>query len=357
MVFKGAVPATGLPSGNDKVSIGDTYIMAAGSGNVTAEGAEATTGDILIAYSATGVEDDDGYIASANIKWTLVPGNEEDTTYTFSADDNNLILTSDVSGDQGQKVAVSGDAAVSLTADENKLQVAHATTSTDGLSTPEGTKEQLDYNDATGFTVVTGVTANKYGHVTGITASKIALPGTHVLEHKADTGATELKDGKAGNVVGSIDVDGSGVITVTSTDNGKGSNYVVSHNQLTDAQKAVPTAPADSSATPLAHNGYFTAVTGATRDAYGHVTGYTVSKYKLPADNNTTYELSGATVVASGTNGVKITDTLTDSISGNADSKSEFVLNSSNTNLTVTATAATNNNPPAVTIGLVWGSF
>jgi hypothetical protein len=65
------------------------------------------------------------------------------------------------------------------------LQVAHETTSTNGLSTPDGTREQLGYNDATGFTVVTGVTANKYGHVTGITASKIVLPGTHILAHNS----------------------------------------------------------------------------------------------------------------------------------------------------------------------------
>lgn len=355
MVFKGAVPQSGLPSGDDKVSIGDTYIMADGSGSVTQEGTIATTGDILIAYSATGQEEADGYIASANIKWTLVPGNEEDTTYTFSANDNNLILTSNETGDEGQKIAVKGDAAVSLTANDNKLQVTHATTSANGLSTPAGTKVQLPYNDETGFTVVTGVTANKYGHVTGITASKIALPDTHKLAHNATTGATELKDGKAGNVVGSIDIDGTGVITVTSTENTNknGSNYVVSHNELSKAQKVVPVAPADADATVLTHEGYFTAVTGATRDAYGHVTGYTVSKYKLPVDKDTTYALSGATVAASGTNGVKITDTLTDNVSGNSDSKSEFVLKSENTNLTVGVGTGT----AEVTLGLVWGTF
>lgn len=355
MVFKGAVPKSGLPSGDDKVSIGDTYIMADGSGSVTQEGTIATTGDILIAYSATGQEEADGYIASANIKWTLVPGNEEDTTYTFSANDNNLILTSSVAGDSSE-ITVNGDAAVSLTANDNKLQVTHATTSKNGLSTPtDAEKVQLPYNDATGFTVVTGVTANKYGHVTGITASKIALPDTHKLVHNATSGATELKDGKAGNVVGSIDINGTGVITVTSTENAdkNGSNYVVSHKELSDDQKVVPAAPADAVATVLTHEGYFTAVTGATRDACGHVTGYTVSKYKLPVDKDTTYALSGATVATSGTNGVKITDTLTDNVSGNSDSKSEFVLKSKNTNLTIGVGTGT----AEVTLGLVWGTF
>jgi hypothetical protein len=134
MVFKGSVPSTGLPSGNDAVSIGDTYIMASGSGSVTQEGTTAAMGDILIAYSATGAEEADGYIASENIKWTLVPGNEEDTTYEIGTDSNKIILTSSVAGDSTE-IAVSGDDAVSLTASEDKLQAAHAVINNDGLST------------------------------------------------------------------------------------------------------------------------------------------------------------------------------------------------------------------------------
>ena len=344
MVFKGALPSA-FPT---NPSIGDTYIVNSAS-TLAIDGKTLEIGDLVI---ASGTENANGVIT--NPTWILVESYETDTTYEIGTDNNKIILTSSVAGDNSE-ITVSGDDAVSLSASGDKLQATHATTSTNGLSTPDGTKVQLPYNDATGFTVVTGVTANKYGHVTGITASKIALPGTHTLEHNSNTGATELKEGKAGSVVGSIDVNGSGIITVAVVDNGKGTDYTVSHDELTATQKVVPTAPAD--ATPLEHTDDFTAITGVTRDAYGHVTGYTVSKYQLPADKDTTYELSGATIVASGTNGVKITDTLTDSVSGNADSKSEFVLNSSNANLTVTATAAADGNPPIVTVGLVWGSF
>lgn len=344
MVFKGALPSA-FPT---NPSIGDTYIVNSAS-TLAIDGKTLEIGDLVI---ASGTENANGVIT--NPTWILVESYETDTTYEIGTDNNKIILTSSVAGDNSE-ITVSGDDAVSLSASGDKLQATHATTSTNGLSTPDGTKVQLPYNDATGFTVVTGVTANKYGHVTGITASKIALPGTHTLEHNSNTGATELKEGKAGSVVGSIDVNGSGIITVAVADNGKGTDYTVSHDELTATQKVVPTAPAD--ATPLGHTDDFTAITGVTRDAYGHVTGYTVSKYQLPADKDTTYELSGATIVASGTNGVKITDTLTDSVSGNADSKSEFVLNSSNANLTVTAAAAADGNPPIVTVGLVWGSF
>ena len=344
MVFKGALPSA-FPT---NPSIGDTYIVNSAS-TLAIDGKTLEIGDLVI---ASGTENANGVIT--NPTWILVESYETDTTYEIGTDNNKIILTSSVAGDNSE-ITVSGDDAVSLSASGDKLQATHATTSTNGLSTPDGTKVQLPYNDAPGFTVVTGVTANKYGHVTGITASKIALPGTHTLEHNSNTGATELKEGKAGSVVGSIDVNGSGIITVAVADNGKGTDYTVSHDELTATQKVVPTAPAD--ATPLGHTDDFTAITGVTRDAYGHVTGYTVSKYQLPADKDTTYELSGATIVASGTNGVKITDTLTDSVSGNADSKSEFVLNSSNANLTVTATAAADGNPPIVTVGLVWGSF
>jgi hypothetical protein len=343
MVFKGALPSA-FPT---QPSIGDTYIVNAAT-TLAIDGKTLEVGDLVI---ASGTENANGVIT--NPTWILVESNEIDTTYEIGTSDNKIILTSSVAGDSTE-IAVNGDDAVSLTASGNNLQAAHAVIDANGLSTPNGAKVQLDYNDATGFTVVTGVTANKYGHVTGITASKIALPGTHVLAHNASTGATELKDGKAGNVVGSIDIDGAkdGVITVTSAENdGKnGTNYTVSHNKLTTTQQVKPTAPANDNATLLAHEGYFTAITDATRDAYGHVTGYTVSKYKLPADKDTTYTLSGA-IAKEGTNGVKITDTLTDNVSGNTDTKSEFVLKSDNTNLTVTAAATT------VTIDLVWGSF
>lgn len=36
----------------------------------------------------------------------------------------------------------------------------------------------------------------------------------------------------------------------------------------------------------------FTAITNITSDTHGHVTGYTIDKFQLPADNNTTYDLS-----------------------------------------------------------------
>lgn len=36
----------------------------------------------------------------------------------------------------------------------------------------------------------------------------------------------------------------------------------------------------------------FTAITNITSDNHGHVTGYTVDKFQLPADNNTTYDLT-----------------------------------------------------------------
>ena len=36
----------------------------------------------------------------------------------------------------------------------------------------------------------------------------------------------------------------------------------------------------------------FTAITNITSDSHGHVTGYTVDKFQLPADNNTTYDLT-----------------------------------------------------------------
>ena len=48
----------------------------------------------------------------------------------------------------------------------------------------------------------------------------------------------------------------------------------------------------------LIHGGTFTVVTAVARDATGHVSGYTTKEFTMPADNNTTYELSGKATVS-----------------------------------------------------------
>lgn len=346
MVFKGELPAA-WPS---NPSIGDTYIVTADS-TLAINGKTLQKGDIVIASG----EEDDGVI-TGTVTWILVESEEIDTTYTIAAVGDKITLTPSTSSgddDQIQTIELTDDGVVTLSTNNGAIKAEHSKTNPTDTA-PTGISA-LDYADENGFLVVTNIDANEYGHVTNIESAKIQLPGTHKLAHNATSGATELKDGKAGNVVGSINIDGTGVITVTSAENTSknGSDYIVKHNELSDTQKVVPSAPTDANATVLTHEGYFTAVTGATRDAYGHVTGYTVSKYKLPVDKDTTYALSGATVAASGTNGVKITDTLTDNVSGNSDSKSEFVLKSENTNLTIGVGTGT----AEVTLGLVWGTF
>lgn len=356
MVFKGALPAA-FPS---NPSIGDTYIVNADS-SLAIDGKTLQKGDIVI---ASGTEDDNGVIATPT--WILVEANEIDTTYTLAAVGDYIALTpSTATGDdtQIQKIALTDDTVVTLSTTTKKIQdgnsektidaikVEHSTTNPEDKAPTDVT--QLNYADANGFLVVTNVDANEYGHVTKIESAKIQLPGVQTLSHNAETGATELINGKSGDPVGSIDIDGSGIITVEAEDNGQGTNYTISHN---DANWTEPTTPEDEAAEILESNKCFTAVTGVNKDNYGHITGYTVSKYKLPVDKDTTYTLSG-TVTAEGVNSVKITDTLTDNVSGNADTKSEFVLKSDNTNLTVAATAATNDNPSTVTIDLVWGTF
>lgn len=44
--------------------------------------------------------------------------------------------------------------------------------------------------------------------------------------------------------------------------------------------------PTDSGTTPLGYEGTFTAITGATKDDYGHITGITTSTFKLPVSDS-----------------------------------------------------------------------
>lgn len=328
MIFKGSV--TELPS---SASIGDTYIVGDGTFTVPGEGV-ATAGDIIVAYSTTGAESANGTIASADLKWTLIPGNETDTTYTLSAASNKITLTP--SSGNAQNVTLADDDVVTLTSAGNTITANHA--KNNPTSTKNSTASTLAHGGE--VMVVTDVTANDYGHVTSIKAQKYKLPAAHSLAHGATSGNAQLKDG-AGNVVGEIDVVDGTRINVTASDNTHGANFTVNHA----TGKATETR--NTTASTLAYDGEFTVVTDVTQssDNTGHLATIKTQKYKMPALK--TYALSGATVSAAN-NIATITDTLKDG-DGTAAGTSVFSLGSSSLEVAATGTQ--------VNVNLVWGSF
>ena len=340
--YKGTVGTNGtvttLPTAS--VQIGDTYkVASAGTyGSIKCE-----VGDLLI---ATGTEGTDGFITSSTLVWThIAQGSDTDTTYTLTGAGNKITLKGNTNSTND--ITVEGGTNISATVASNKLTVAHSTvTRTDTPAT-----ETTTLAHGAEVEVVTGVTSSTTGHVTGITTTKYKLPGdnntTYTLPAEQVTANEQSKitltsNGGAKDVV-NFKADRS---TNTSLSvNGSADTITYKH---TDYSYSNPT-DMTSNTNALTHGGKLKIVTGANV-TNGHITGLTTTEYTLPADNNTTYTLSGTTAAAtvSGyTSAVKVTD----SLDANAGSDSSFAHTITSNSLKLTAGTKTYN------IDLEWGTF
>ena len=147
------------------------------------------------------------------------------------------------------------------------------------------TANQILVSNANGKFTLTNLSAIKAGDAssadTADTANKVAntfdisVGGSDVLTFNGSTNKTIAFKGD-----GSTSVSHSnGIITISSTD----TKYT--HPALGSGATAVDTS-AITAATP-SHGGKFTIVTGATRDASGHITKVVTQQITLPADSNT----------------------------------------------------------------------
>lgn len=121
------------------------------------------------------------------------------------------------------------------------------------------------------FTVVDSVTTNTTGHITAVNVKTVTLPSDN--DHTTSVSTTDTGD--------------SG-LAVTNSTSGNNTNYDVHHKAVTQNNT---TATASTS-----FGGDFTAISGITRDSYGHVTGVETKTFTLPtpeAATNTTYDLKG----------------------------------------------------------------
>lgn len=330
------------------VSLGDTWIVASGKIVVT-DAYDNTTvadkGDIII---ASGTENSDGIIPTANVKWIVIEGAEKDTTYTLSAANNKIDLKEKVSGASAGSLTLADDDIVTLTSSGNTITAAHKSIT---VSKPAAKGATPAHGGS--FTVVTGVTDDGYGHVSEIETTTVTLPAiadqtnNHLLDADKNAKSVSLKNSSTaerGKIVFNNGTDITSAMTVSDNANGDTATVTFSHNAVTRTDAVDNTG---TSTTPASANSTFAVVTGVKTSATGHVEGITTKYFKA---TDTKFKLSGATVSAAN-NTATVTDTLKTE-GGAAAGTSAFSIGAAATgNLTVTASGT------QVNLGLVWGTF
>lgn len=235
--FKGAVAdAAALTSltDADSVSIGDVY-KASGSFNVASaiqskvSAGSIKTGDLLIATSTNGTEDDDGYIAAANIKWEVIPSGDEPwvggavsatsaASPFFEVQDKNnspattlLKVTFDNTDSANNLIEIKSKGTTSAT--DFKLEAIHKSvtrtdttnstlSSTDSDSVSSG-KIKFFALDTTTTNNSTGIVSDSCGHITAVKGKVVTLQHNYLT---ALTATPSISSSKGQIVFGANDV-------------------------------------------------------------------------------------------------------------------------------------------------------
>ena len=367
MTYKGTVGTGGtvsvLPGVSDNVKIGDTYKVSVAG---TYANQAAKVGDLFIATGTEAVTNGikSEYITS-NLAWTYVPsGDEFDSQYDLSISNNIITLSSNISGDSGDDIEFIGGnkIGVSTDASASSLTINHDSITTNGAVTSNPGAQTLNYGQ--NVTIVRGVKADGYGHITDVYTSTLAMPAapTDTKESLAVTASTATTDGKialdednTGNNKGEITFSAGTLTTATVVQGSSTSKGTVSINH-----SAVTTTPTDATSSGIVmSSNNVDAITAVTTDGYGHLTGYTTSRYVLPDQALTT--LSGAiasTSIANALSAASVGFSLngsTGEYNAAGPAMPEFTLSSKN--LSISITAATAQAPANIDLTLEWGSF
>lgn len=357
MVYKGTVDTkTEQPL---LVQIGDTY-LANEAGIIW--GISCSVGDLLIATAKTGKEEDaNGYLISEDVEWThVVSGKDADTTYSYeakagsNAGEVNLVLTNNVTSDT-DIITLSKKNEISLSIDNGKIIIDHSTSGVTAGAYGEGKSAAKAFGDKIS---IPKVTVNANGHVTAAENVTVTLPSTDNSKYALEVGTSAkkitLKEGNGGaepdngaNEKGSITFANGKTIKASVTANGNDATVTIDHENVTRTNPSTVN-------TPLAHKGDFTVVTGVTSNEQGHITGVTTTKYTLPEDVDTTYELSGSETKL--TNGVTISTKLF-TAGDSVDAAGDHVYDLVSDTLSFNTTAATAETNAKVQINLEWGTF
>lgn len=178
MTYKGTVDsASDLPGTSDNVRIGDTYITNA---DITTGGVTYPAGSMVIAAATNTESSSTGYITDNPIKWDYVDSAGSDTTYSAvnatygfgikPSTQSDPILQYQLAAGTAMTLSESG----TLSASGGKtVTVTHANVSS---SKTTGSAWEQGYNTSSEIAeVVTGVTVNAQGHVTGYTVRKLTF--------------------------------------------------------------------------------------------------------------------------------------------------------------------------------------
>lgn len=330
MTYKGTVgtggTVTSLPTAG--VKIGDTYMVSVAGTYATIA---CKVGDLLI---ATGTETG-GVIADGKVTWTYVPsGDDTDTHYNLKVNGQtiSLVPSTNPSTNTGT-MTIAGGTDLTATGSDTTITIKH-----DAIGRKDTSADAVSGHGAS-FTAVTGVTTSATGHVTGITTTKVTMPGAQAVNHTLGV-AEGHKIRLTNPSSGTSDVILANDSYITLTDDTTTKKITIGHKNYGTLDTPTP------NAATLSHGGNFTVVTGVTRDNAGHITGYSTTKYTMPGDNNTQYKLSGSATAVS--NVATISTVLKTTASADAGS-STFKLSTSSLKIE----AASNN----VSIDIEWGSF
>ena len=189
MTYKGTLGTTAdgatvntLPLTANSVKIGDTYKVVTASTYAADTQSPATTynttvGDMFIATSTDGTENDAGYIDVAKIRWTYIPSGNEDVisnTIVYTAASKKFILSSGGVQSGAAWAIGSGLDVTSTGSGSNQLvTIKHAditttATAADATTNAEvGTTTVPFSTNGIEFTAITGLDLSN-GHITGI---------------------------------------------------------------------------------------------------------------------------------------------------------------------------------------------
>lgn len=204
------------------VSIGDTF-LATQTG--TYNGVSYKPNTLFIARSLDGTEGSDGYITASNLIFDVVAEQWiPDTTYTLNGITNGIALHASTGADVGSLVVTAGDnntwiqiaesQTTNVSGGQDKvLTVTHKAvtrsdttrpiTANSPVNVPNSAVTQATLGSVT-IPVITGVSSDSAGHVTGITTTEYKLTDTNATLKEMTTSTSAYSDTTNGYTAGVI---------------------------------------------------------------------------------------------------------------------------------------------------------
>ena len=364
LTYKGTVASVSdIPDGTtagEEIQVGDTYKVTAANGITYTYGGNTITakqGDLLI---ATGTEGSDGYITANSLEWTVAAGGSDtDTTYNtkVTAGSTNVanvgIIASTAAGNFTQYVPFSGDGVVTVTAtagegSNGSVALAHANSGATAGSYAANTAGAVA---AGGNIVVPSLTVDAKGHVTAISDVTLSIPGAPKLAGDEANKQVKLQN-STGTDLGTITFSNGNMITATVAENGVNETVTFDHNTVATTNDTTA-APAKDLSSSTDSNRQITAISGITRDNYGHITAIETSTYTIGRiDDQLVQTITSTSAGASSIDSVTVSTDL-QNYAGTSKGTSDFTLKSPNKTIAITNTANTSD----INIDIVWGTF